>query len=99
MDKNRIIDNQQNNPNETLSNSGSTIYRMSWRGDRWGCKSCTKTYDKWGMIDHICNKNGRNYTEPPCGATGHSSTSTVGDNRFCIYNIEVNRKVMTNHQN
>jgi hypothetical protein len=84
MDKNRIIDNQQNNPNETLSNSGSTIYRMSWRGDRWGCKSCTKTYDKWGMIDHICNKNGRNYTEPPRGATGHSSTITVEDNKFCI---------------
>ena len=95
MDKNHIIDNQQNNPNEMLSNSGSTIYRMSWRGDRWGWKSCTKTYDKWGMIDHICNKNGRNYTEPPRGATGHSSTITVEDNKFCINASKQERKIMT----
>ena len=61
---------------------------MSWRGDRWGCKNCSKTYDKWGMIDHLCNKNGRNFTEPPRGATGHSTTATaftvVDDNKFCI---------------
>src|SRR5919106_5662032 len=96
MDKNHIInDSQQKNPNEILSNSGSTIYRMSWKGDRWGCKSCTKTYDKWGMIDHVCNKNSRNYTEPPSGATGHSSTITVEDNRFCINRTKLDRKVMT----
>lgn len=94
MDKNHIIDNQQKNPNEMLSHSGSTIYRMSWRGDRWGCKSCTKTYDKWGMIDHICNKNSRNYTEPPSDATGYSAiTALVADNKFCIK--EVNTKDMT----
>ncbi len=93
MDKNHIIINsQQKNPNEMLSNSGSTIYRMSWRGDRWGCKSCTKTYDKWGMIDHSCNKNGRNYIEPPRGATGYSSPAIVEDNKFCITEKE---KVMS----
>jgi hypothetical protein len=96
MDKNHIINYQQKNPNEILSNSGSTIYRMSWRGDRWGCKSCTKTYDKWGMIDHICNKNGRNYTEPPRGATGYSTTAiVVVDNKFCNAEKEVNTKDMT----
>lgn len=85
MDKNHIIINsQQNNPNEMSSNSGSTIYRMSWRGDRWGCKSCTKTYDKWGMIDHICNRKGRNYTEPPRGATGYHTAYATVDNRFCV---------------
>jgi hypothetical protein len=95
MDKNHIINDQQKNPNEMLSHSGSTIYRLSWTGDRWGCKSCSKTYDKWGMIDHICSKNGRNYTEPPRGATGHSSTKTVEDNKFCINAAKVERKVMT----
>jgi hypothetical protein len=94
MDKNHIINNQQKNPNEMLSHSGSTIYRLSWRGDRWGCKSCSKTYDKWGMIDHLCNKNGRNFTEPPRGATGYSSTATVVvDNKSCIR--VVNTKEMT----
>jgi hypothetical protein len=36
------------------------------------------------MIDHVCNekKNGRNYTEPPRGATGYSTINTV-DNKFC----------------
>jgi hypothetical protein len=87
---------QQKNPNENLSNSGSTIYRMSWRGDRWGCKRCTKTYDKWGMIDHLCNKNGRNYTEPPRGATGYSAAETVVvDNKFCINAHEVTKEDMT----
>ncbi|HZD34802.1 MAG TPA: hypothetical protein VE130_06315 [Nitrososphaeraceae archaeon] len=65
VNKNYNDNYQLKNPNEIISKSGSTIYRMSWRGDRWGCKSCSKTYDKWGMIDHLCNKNGRNYTEPP----------------------------------
>jgi hypothetical protein len=95
MDKNHIINDKQNNPNEMLSNSGSTIYRMSWKGDRWGCKSCTKTYDKWGMIDHICNNNGRKYTVPPRGATGYSSTIIVEDNKFCINASKQKRKVMT----
>jgi hypothetical protein len=94
MDKNRITNNQQKNPNEMSSKSGSTIYRMSWRGDRWGCKSCSKTHDKRGMIEHLCNKNGRIFTEPPRGATGYSTTATVVvDNKFCIK--EVNRKDMT----
>jgi hypothetical protein len=89
MDKNHIIINsQQKNPNEMSSNSGSIIYRMSWRGDRWGCKSCTKTYDKWGMIDHICNKNGRNNTEPPRGATGYHIVHKAVDNKFCISDKE-----------
>jgi hypothetical protein len=85
MAKNHITINQQENPAEMLSKSGSTIYRMSWRGDRWGCKSCSKTYDKWGMIDHLCNKNGRNFTEPPRGAAGRSITAAavVVDNKFC----------------
>jgi hypothetical protein len=96
MDKTYITNNQQTNPNEMFSNSGSTIYRMSWRGDRWGCKSCSKTYDKWGMIDHVCNNmHGRNFTEPPRGATGHSSIKTVEDNKFCINAAKVERKVMT----
>jgi hypothetical protein len=87
---------QHKNPNEILSNSGSTIYRMSWRGDRWGCRNCTKTYDKWGMIDHVCNekKNGRNYTEPPRGAAGNSTINIV-DNKFCINKLEVKSKDMT----
>jgi hypothetical protein len=87
-----MIENHHS-PNEILSNSGSIIYRMSWRSDRWGCKSCSKTYDKWGMIDHICNKNGRNFTEPPRGATGYSTTVTAVDNKFCIF--EVMSKYMT----
>jgi len=93
---NRIINDQQKNPNEMLSDSGSTIYRMSWRGDRWGCRSCTKTYDKWGMIDHICNekKNGRNYTEPPRGATGYSTINIV-DNRFCRNQQEKVKTIMS----
>ena len=94
MDKNHITNTQQENPTEMLSKSGSTIYRMSWRGDRWGCKSCSKTYDKWGMIDHLCNKNGRNFREPLRGATGYSVTATiVADNKFCIK--VVNTKEMT----
>ncbi len=99
MDENHVINYQQKNPNEILSNSGSTIYRMSWRGDRWGCKSCSKTYDKWGMIDHLCNKNGRNFTEPPRGTTGRSTTTTafavVDDNKFCKAERVVNTKDMT----
>jgi hypothetical protein len=88
---------QKKNPDQMISKSGSTIYRMCWKGDRWGCKSCSKTYDKWGMIDHLCNKNnGRNYTEPPSGVTGYSTTATtayaVVDNKFCI---NANEKVMT----
>lgn len=95
MNKNHIIiNNQQKNPNEILSNSGSTIYRISWRGDRWGCNSCTKTYDKWGMIDHICNKNGRNFTEPPSGATGYHTVHKTADNKFCISDKE---KVMSKY--
>jgi hypothetical protein len=48
------------------------------------------------MIDHICNekKNGRNYTEPPRGTTGYSTT-TVGNNKFCINAQEVIKKDMT----
>jgi hypothetical protein len=95
MDRNYSANYQQNNPDEIILNSRSTIYRMSSRGDRWGCKSCSKTYDKWGMIDHICAKNGRNYTEPPRGATGHSSTTAyavVVNNKFCI---NAKEKVMT----
>ena len=96
MDNNHITNYQQKNPDEILSNSGSTIYRMSWRSDRWGCKSCSKTYDKWGMIDHLCNKNSRNITEPPRGATGYSATAAiVADNKFCKAERVVNRKDMT----
>ena len=84
---------------QMLSKSGSTISRMSWRGDRWGCNNCSKTYDKWGMIDHQCIKNGRNFTEPPRGATGRSTTATaftvVDDNKFCKAEREVNTKDMT----
>jgi hypothetical protein len=69
---------------------------MSWRGDRWGCRSCTKTYDKWGMIDHICNnKIGRNYTEPPRGAAGYHFAYSAAGNRFCINSTRLERKVMT----
>ena len=83
----------QRNPDQLLSKSGSTIYRMSWRGDRWGCKSCSKTYDKWGMVDHLCNNNGCNYTEPPSGATGYSSIAlAIVDNKFCI---NTNTKVIS----
>ena len=56
MNKNYNDNYELKNPNEIISKSGSIIYRMSWRGDRWGCKSCSKIYDKWGMIDHLCNK-------------------------------------------
>jgi hypothetical protein len=88
---------QRKNQNEIISNSGSTIYRMSWRGDRWGCRNCTKTYDKWGMIDHVCNekKNGRNYTEPPRGATGYHFAYSAAGNGFCINATKLERKVMT----
>jgi len=34
------------------------------------------------MIDHLCSKKGRKYTEPPSGVTGYSSTKVV-DNEFC----------------
>jgi hypothetical protein len=48
------------------------------------------------MIDHICPKNGRNFTEPPCGATGYSPTTTVVmDNKSCKAEKEVNTKDMT----
>lgn len=68
---------------------------MSWRGDRWGCRSCTKTYDKWGMIDHICNnKNGCDYTEPPRGATGYSTINIV-DNKFCRNQQEKVKTIMS----
>ena len=62
-----------------------------------GAGECTKTYDKWGMIDHLCNKNGRIFTEPPRGATGRSITVTavVMDNKFCKTEKEVTTKVMT----
>jgi hypothetical protein len=87
---------QRKGPNEILSNSGSIIYRTSWRGDRWSCRSCTKPYDKWGMIDHICNnKNGRNCTEPPRGAAGYSTAVSAVDNKFCINKLEVMEKDMT----
>jgi hypothetical protein len=76
--------NQQRNLNNFVSKSGSTIYRVSWRGDRWGCKSCSKIYDKWGMIDHRCNKNGRKYTEPPSGAAGRHTAYSAVDDKFCI---------------
>ena len=96
MDENYIKDNQQKNPNEMLSNSGSTIYRMSLRGDRWGCKNCTKTYDKWGMTDHICNnKNGRKYTEPPRGATGYHTAHVAVNNGFCIAEKEKVKNIMS----
>jgi hypothetical protein len=94
MGKNHITNNQQKNPAEMLSKSGSTIYRMSWRGDRWGCKSCSKTYDKWGMIDHLCNNNGRNFTEPPRGATGYTTDYAV-DKKFCKNQHNSERKDMT----
>ncbi len=54
---------QTDNPGQIVSKSGSTIYRLSLKGDRWGCKSCSKMYDKWGMIDHLCSKNSRKYLE------------------------------------
>ena len=50
------------------------------------------------MIDHLCNKNGRNFTEPPRGATGYSTTAAyavVDDNKFCKAEKEVNTKDMT----
>jgi hypothetical protein len=87
-----MIENQHINPNETISKSGCTIYRMSWKGDRWGCKSCSKTYDKWGMIDHLCYKKGRNFTEPPRGATGYHTAHKTVDNKF---RINTKNEVMT----
>jgi hypothetical protein len=89
-----MTENQHKNSNEILSHSGSMIYRMSWKGDRWGCRSCSKTYDKWGMIDHMCTKkqNGRKYTEPPSGATGCHTVYKTVDNKFCISDKE---KVMS----
>ena len=36
------------------------------------------------MIDHICNRKGRNYTEPPRGATGYHTAYATVDNRFCV---------------
>jgi hypothetical protein len=99
MDKNYITSYQQRNPDQMLSKSGSTIYRTSWKGDRWGCNNCSKTYDKWGMIDHLCINKGRNFTEPPRGATGRSTTATafavVDDNKFCKAEREVNTKDMS----
>ena len=70
------------------------IYRLSWRGDRWGCRSCSKTYDRWGMIDHICSKNGRNFTEPPSGATGYQTAHMAVDDKFCI---NTRNEVMTKY--
>lgn len=88
-----MIENQYN-PNEILSNSGSIIYRLRWKSDRWGCRSCSKTYDRWGMIDHICNKHGRMYTEPSSGATEYSTTVRTVDNKFCT-NVRMMTKDMT----
>ena len=99
MGKNHINSYQHKNPDQMLSRSGSTIYRVSWRGDRWGCNNCSKTYDKWGMIDHLCINKGRDFTEPPRGTTGRSTTATtftvVDDNKFCKAEKEVNTKDMT----
>jgi hypothetical protein len=79
-----MTENQHENSNEMVSKSGCTIYRMSWRSDRWGCRSCSKTYDKWGMIDHTCSKYGRRYTEPPSGAAGYHTAHKAVDNKFRI---------------
>jgi hypothetical protein len=94
-----MIENQLKNPHQMISKSGNMIYRINWKGDRWGCKSCSRTYDKWGMIDHLCINKGRDFTEPPRGATGRSTTATaftvVDDNKFCKAEKEVNTKDMT----
>jgi hypothetical protein len=103
MDKNHITryqqrknPNQADNPDTMLSKSGSTLYRMSWKSDRWGCKSCSMTYGKWGMIDHLCRerKNGRNIAEPPSGATGYATGYAV-DNKFCKTEKEVMTRDMS----
>jgi hypothetical protein len=44
------------------------------------------------MIDHLCPKNGRNFTEPPRGATGYSTLVEMVDNKSCINKQE---KVIT----
>lgn len=87
---------QMDSPNQMLSKFGSIIYRLSRNGDRWSCKSCSLTYDKWGMIDHLCIKNGRKYTEPPRGATGYSTTHVV-DNEYCR-NQEVRKRMEINRE-
>ena len=96
MDKNHIIiNNQQKNPNEMLSNSGSTIYRMSWRGDRWGCNSCSKTYDKWGMIDHIyATKMVAILQSLQVARLDIHTVHKTADNKFCISEKE---KVMSKY--
>lgn len=51
------------------------------------------------MIDHLCINKGRNFTEPPRGATGSSTTATafavVDDNKFCKAERVAKTKDMT----
>jgi hypothetical protein len=41
----------------SISKNDSEIYRLWAGGDRWGCRKCNITDDRFGMLDHICKRN------------------------------------------
>jgi hypothetical protein len=39
------------------TNMPDDLYRLYERGDKWGCKNCNDTGDKWYMLKHNCKIN------------------------------------------
>jgi hypothetical protein len=42
-----------------ISNLPDNLYRLYERGDKWACKNCNDTGDKWYMLKHNCKMNNR----------------------------------------
>jgi hypothetical protein len=42
---------------KVLPKDEGEIYGL-WAGrDRWGCKKCNRTDDRFGMLEHVCKRN------------------------------------------
>jgi hypothetical protein len=42
---------------KVLPKNDGEIYRLWIGGDRWGCRKCNKTEDRFGMLEHVCKRN------------------------------------------
>ena len=42
---------------KVLPENDGEIYRLWAGGDRWGCRKCNRTDDRFSMLEHVCKRN------------------------------------------
>jgi hypothetical protein len=42
---------------KVLPKNEGEIYLLWTGGDRWGCRKCNRMDDRFGVLEHLCNRN------------------------------------------